>query len=99
MLGYTFVPFSSCRMGRSNFVTRYAVCDMEIYVQRNSFGSSEDLREDLSVWCRGRTSGIWADGRGGTTTRAHTGYGVRDQIIDVPRADENMDDEETSQTA
>ena len=86
-------------MGRSNFVTRYAVCDMEIYVQRNSFGSSEDLREDLSVWCRGRTSGIWADGRGGTTTRAHTGYGVRDQIIDVPRADENMDDEETSQTA
>ena len=37
--------------------------------------------------------------RGGTTTRAHTGYGVRDQIIDVPRADENMDDEETSQTA
>ena len=38
------------------------------------------------------------DGRGGTT-RAHTGYGVRDQIIDVPRADKNMDDEEISPTA
>lgn len=42
--------------------------------------------------------GIWADGRGGTT-RAHTGYLVGDQIIDVARADKNMDDEETSQTA
>lgn len=42
--------------------------------------------------------GIWADGRGGTT-RAHTGYLVGDQIIDVARADKNIDDEETSQTA